>query len=99
MERYTNQERGMIVSVFFCETSELNMTVWCLRWMRQFFEKVASRTTTVNGERYRVILTEFLLPKLDELALENMWFQQILHVYFPTCKRFAICTGRKDRPI
>lgn len=30
----------------------------------------------MNGERYRSMLTDFLWPQLDEIDLENMWFQQ-----------------------
>lgn len=41
-----------------------------------FFEDAAGHTTTVDGARYRDMLTGFFLPKLNELGLEDMWFQQ-----------------------
>ena len=31
---------------------------------------------TVNGERYRQMLTDFLWPQLTQLGWDNMWFQQ-----------------------
>lgn len=50
-------------------------TVWCGFWAGgvigpYFFDE------TVNGERYRQMLTDFLWPELTRLALDNMWFQQ-----------------------
>lgn len=50
-------------------------TVWCGFWAGGvigpfFFDE------TVNGDRYREMLTKFLWPKLNELDLDNMWFQQ-----------------------
>lgn len=53
--------------------------VRCLRWRSHraiFFENAAGQTTTVDGACYRAMLTEFFLPQLDELGLEDMWFQQ-----------------------
>ena len=34
------------------------------------------RYVTVNGERYRAMLEDYLWPKLDELDINDMWFQQ-----------------------
>lgn len=53
--------------------------VRCSRWRSHraiFFENAAGQTTTVDGARYRAMLTEFFLPQLNELELEDMWFQQ-----------------------
>ena len=41
-----------------------------------FFEDGAGNAVTVNGERYRNMITEFLWPQLDGMDLEDMWFQQ-----------------------
>lgn len=41
-----------------------------------FFEDVVGNTVSVDGERYRTMITEFLLPQINELGLESMWFQQ-----------------------
>lgn len=41
-----------------------------------FFEDERGVTVTVNGERYRNMIDNFLTPELDALGLVNMWFQQ-----------------------
>ena len=51
------------------------VTAWCGLWAGgligpYFFDG------TVNGNRYRQMLTDFLWPKLTQLDLDNMWFQQ-----------------------
>ena len=33
-------------------------------------------TVIVNGDRYRVMLNEFLLTKIEEGDIDNIWFQQ-----------------------
>ena len=30
----------------------------------------------MNGERYRVMIDDFFLPKMEELDMPDMWFQQ-----------------------
>jgi Helix-turn-helix domain (DUF4817) len=59
----------------------LKVTAWCAVYAGgvigpYFFEDAAGQTTTVNGERYRAMLTNFFLPEIEELGLEDMWFQQ-----------------------
>lgn len=59
----------------------LKVTAWCAVHAGGvigpfFFENAAGQTTTVDGARYRAMLTEFFLPELDELGLVDMWFQQ-----------------------
>ena len=34
------------------------------------------RHFTVNGERYRAMLEDYLWPELDELDINDMWFKQ-----------------------
>ena len=34
------------------------------------------RHFTVNGERYRAMLEDYLWPELDELDINDIWFQQ-----------------------
>ncbi|MFR7076297.1 DUF4817 domain-containing protein [Streptococcus pneumoniae] len=56
----------------------------------------AGAAITVNGERYRSMITNFFWPKLDDMDTDDMWFQQdgatchtahatmdILHERFP----------------
>jgi hypothetical protein len=56
-------------------------TVWCGFWAggvigSYFFENDAGNAITVNGVRYRNMITEFLWPQLDGMDMEGMWFQQ-----------------------
>jgi hypothetical protein len=54
-------------------------TVWFGFWAGgvigpYFFEDGAGNAVTVNGERYRNMITEFLWPQLDGMDLEDTWF-------------------------
>lgn len=40
-----------------------------------FFEE-NERAVTVNGARYRHMIEEFFLPRLEEMNVRNVWFQQ-----------------------
>jgi len=37
---------------------------------------VSKRTPEVNGVCYRAMLRNFLWPHLDQMNIENVWFQQ-----------------------
>ena len=57
------------------------LTVWCGLWHGgiigpYFFRNEAGVRVTVNGDRYRTMLTEFLWPELDNIDISEMWFQQ-----------------------
>ena len=57
------------------------VTVWCGFWSGGiigpfFFENDAGNAVTVNGERYRAMLTNFLWPKIDAMNVDDLWFQQ-----------------------
>lgn len=57
------------------------VTVWCGLWAGGiigpfFFEDRAGRAVTVNGERYRAMITDFLWPIIDQMDVEDIWFQQ-----------------------
>ena len=41
-----------------------------------FFKDAANRNVTVNGERYREIISKFFFDNIQELDLHDMWFQQ-----------------------
>ena len=43
---------------------------------RYFFVDENDRHVTVNGEHYRAMLEDYLWPQLDELDINDMWFQQ-----------------------
>ena len=57
------------------------VTVWCGFHARgvigpYFFVDENDRHVTVNGERYRAVLEDYLWSELDELDINDMWFQQ-----------------------
>jgi len=59
----------------------IHLTIWCGFWSGEiigpyFFRNEVGNTVTVNGERYRSMITNFLWPKLEEVDLYNIWFQQ-----------------------
>ena len=41
-----------------------------------FFENEQGEAVTVNGDRYRAMLNEFLFTKFEEEDIDNIWFQQ-----------------------
>lgn len=57
------------------------VTAWCGLWAGgvigpYFFENEYGKTCTVNGERYRTMLSDFLWQHLTDMDLNDMWFQQ-----------------------
>ena len=57
------------------------VTVWYGLWAGGiigpfFFKDDVNRNVTVNGERYREMISNLFLPKIQELDLHEMWFQQ-----------------------
>ena len=56
------------------------VSVWYGFWSRGtigpfFFENKQGEAVTVNGDRYRAMLNEFLLTKINEDDTDNIWFQ------------------------
>ena len=57
-------------------THPKRVTVWCEFWSTDlirpfFFENQQGHAVTVNGDRYRAMLNEFLFTKIEE---GNVWF-------------------------
>ena len=55
-------------------------SVWCGFWSIGiigpfFLENVEEEAVTVDGDRYRSILNEFLFTKIEEEDIGNIWFQ------------------------
>ena len=55
------------------------VTVWSEFWNGGiiglfFFENERAAAVTVNGERYRAMLNEFLFPKIEEDDMDDIWF-------------------------
>jgi hypothetical protein len=56
-------------------------TVWCGFWAGgvigpYFFANDPGNAVTLNGVRYRNMITDILWPLLDGMDMEGMWFQQ-----------------------
>ena len=57
------------------------VTAWCGFWSRGiigpffFFENEQGESVSVNDDRYRDMLNEFLFTKIKEEDIVNIWFQ------------------------
>ena len=57
------------------------VTVWCGFRSKGiigpfFFENEKGEAVAVNGDRYRALLNQFLITKIKEDDIGNIWFQQ-----------------------
>lgn len=57
------------------------VTVWCGFWVGgvigpYFFQNDGGEAITVNGDRYRTMITDFFWPRLNNMNMNDMWFQQ-----------------------
>ena len=56
------------------------VTVWCGIWsggvIGPYFFEEEGQAVTVNGDRYRTMIREFLWPHLDGMDTQELWFQQ-----------------------
>lgn len=57
------------------------LTVWCALWAGgiigpYFFKNDAGQNVTVNGDRYRAMITDFFVPQLNNHDVQELWFQQ-----------------------
>ena len=55
-----------------------NCPIWDTENPHAYIEKSMhpKRAVTVNGNRYRAMLNEFLFTKIEENDIDNTWFQQ-----------------------
>ncbi|GFV42157.1 histone-lysine N-methyltransferase SETMAR [Trichonephila clavipes] len=56
-------------------------TVWCALWAGgiigpYFFKNDEGDNVTVNGDRYRAMITNFFIPELNNHDVQKLWFQQ-----------------------
>ena len=63
------------------QTHSQRVAVWCGFWAGgiigpYFFENETGQAATVNAARYRDAITRFFLPKLDDIDVADMWFQE-----------------------
>ncbi|GFT08393.1 uncharacterized protein TNCV_2751291 [Trichonephila clavipes] len=57
------------------------LTVWCALWAGgiigpYFFKNDEGHNVTVNGNRYRAMITNFFIHELNNHDLQELWFQQ-----------------------
>ncbi|GFT93627.1 uncharacterized protein TNCV_677581 [Trichonephila clavipes] len=57
------------------------LTVWCGLWAGgiigpYFFKNDEGHNVTVNGDRYRSMITNFFIPELNNHDVQELWFQQ-----------------------
>ncbi|GFW66139.1 uncharacterized protein TNCV_1710381 [Trichonephila clavipes] len=54
------------------------LTVWCALWAggNPFFKNDEGHNVTVNGDRYRAMITNFFIPELNNHDVQELWFQQ-----------------------
>ncbi|GFW89174.1 putative DD41D transposase [Trichonephila clavipes] len=57
------------------------LTVWCALWAGgiigpYFFKNDEGQHVTVNGDRYRAMITNFFTPELNNHDVQELWFQQ-----------------------
>ncbi|GFW86427.1 putative DD41D transposase [Trichonephila clavipes] len=57
------------------------LTVWCALWAGgiigpYFFKNNGDHNVTVNGDRYRAMITNFFIPELNNNDVQELWFQQ-----------------------
>ncbi|GFV15212.1 putative transposable element [Trichonephila clavipes] len=57
------------------------LTVWYTLWAGgiigpYFFKNDEGHNVTVNGDRYRAMITNFFIPELNNHDVQELWFQQ-----------------------
>ncbi|GFT83712.1 general transcription factor II-I repeat domain-containing protein 2A [Trichonephila clavipes] len=57
------------------------LTVWCALWPGgiigpYFYKNDEGHNVTVNGDRYRAMITNFFIPELNNHDVQELWFQQ-----------------------
>ncbi|GFV69208.1 DUF4817 domain-containing protein [Trichonephila clavipes] len=57
------------------------LTIWCALWAGgiigpYFFKIDEGHNVTVNGDRYRAMITNFFIPELNNHDVQELWFQQ-----------------------
>ncbi|GFX45818.1 transposable element Tc3 transposase [Trichonephila clavipes] len=57
------------------------LTVWCALWAGgiigpYFFKNDKGHSYTVNGDRYRAMITNCFIPELNNHDVQELWFQQ-----------------------
>ncbi|GFT85127.1 hypothetical protein TNCV_4067261 [Trichonephila clavipes] len=56
--------------------STTKLTVWCALWAGGILQNDEGHNVTVNGDRYRAMITNFFIPELNNHDVQELWFQQ-----------------------
>ncbi|GFV86092.1 hypothetical protein TNCV_670891 [Trichonephila clavipes] len=53
------------------------LTVWCALWAGGILlQNDEGHNVTVNGDRYRAMITNFFIPELNNHDVQELWFQE-----------------------
>ncbi|GFV36958.1 transposable element Tc3 transposase [Trichonephila clavipes] len=53
------------------------LTIWCALWAGGILlQNDEGHNVTVNGDRYRAMITNFFIPQLNNHDVQELWFQQ-----------------------
>ncbi|GFT51721.1 DUF4817 domain-containing protein [Trichonephila clavipes] len=63
------------------EFGQEKLSVWCALWAGgiigpYFFKNDEGHNVTVNGDRYRAMITNLFIPELNNHDVQKLWFQQ-----------------------
>ncbi|GFY11241.1 transposase [Trichonephila clavipes] len=54
------------------------LTIWCALWaggiIGPYFKNDEGHNVTVNGDRYRAMITNFFIPELNNHDVQELWF-------------------------
>ncbi|GFW82739.1 uncharacterized protein TNCV_3493091 [Trichonephila clavipes] len=79
---YVNKQNCRANPYVYVETPfPEKLTVWCALWAGgiigpYFFKNDEGHNVTVNGDRYRAMITNFFIPELNTHDVQELWFQQ-----------------------
>ncbi|GFV03638.1 uncharacterized protein TNCV_1875861 [Trichonephila clavipes] len=65
------------------QSGDKKLTVWCALWAGgiigpYFFKNDEGHNVTVNGDRYRAMITNFFIPELNNHDVQELWFHKSL---------------------
>ncbi|GFX56472.1 uncharacterized protein TNCV_74181 [Trichonephila clavipes] len=58
------------------KSAEVEVKVHMWEVVESFFKNDEGHNVTVNGDRYRAMITNFFIPELNNHDVEELWFQQ-----------------------
>ncbi|GFT27174.1 transposable element Tc3 transposase [Trichonephila clavipes] len=67
--------------IYVKNSKERKLTVWRDLWAGgiigpYYFKNDEGHNVTVNGDRYRAMITNFFIPELNNPDVQDLWFQQ-----------------------